>query len=85
MNYINNRFLLQKRPTGMPEDNCWVMDSEKITELKKQGIFIKKYLIQEKKTPSYLQIPPLYLLAFYLKNYQKKIKKTFVLPIFLIL
>ena len=41
MNYRNNRFLLQKRPTGMPEDNCWVMDSEKITELKKQEILIK--------------------------------------------
>ena len=41
MNYINNRFLLQKRPTGMPEDNCWVMDSQKITELQKQEILIK--------------------------------------------
>ena len=47
MNYINNRFLLQKRPTGMPEDNCWVMDSQKITELQKQEIlFIKKLIIK---------------------------------------
>ena len=25
----------------MPEDNCWVMDSQKITELQKQEILIK--------------------------------------------
>ena len=41
MNYLNNRFLLQKRPMGMPEDNCWVMDSEEITELKEKEILIK--------------------------------------------
>ena len=41
MNYVNNRFLLQKRPTGMPEDDCWIMDSEEITDLKNQEILIK--------------------------------------------
>ena len=65
MNYINNRFLLQKRPIGMPEDNCWVMDSEKITELKKQEILIKaEYLsidpyMRGKMNDSISYTPPL--------------------------
>ena len=65
MNYINKRFLLQKRPTGMPEDNCWVMDSEKITELKKQEILIKaEYLsidpyMRGKMNDSISYTPPL--------------------------
>ena len=65
MNYINNRFLLHKRPTGMPEDNCWVMDSEKITELKKQEILIKaEYLsidpyMRGKMNDSISYTPPL--------------------------
>ena len=66
-----------------------VADADWIVEAVVERIDIKhniyKYLIQEKKTPSYPQIHPLYLLAFYLKNYPKKIKKTFVLHIFLIL
>ena len=65
MNYINNRFLLQKRPTGMPEDNCWVMDSQKITELQKQEILIKaEYLsidpyMRGKMNDSISYTPPL--------------------------
>ena len=41
MKYTNSRFLLNKRPTGMPDDECWVMDSEEITELKEKEILIK--------------------------------------------
>ena len=65
MNYINNRFLLQKRPTGMPEDNCWIMDSQKITELQKQEILIKaEYLsidpyMRGKMNDSISYTPPL--------------------------
>ena len=65
MNYINNRFLLQKRPTGMPEDNCWVMDSKEITELKEQEILVKaEYLsidpyMRGKMNDSISYTPPL--------------------------
>ncbi len=46
MNYINKRFLLQKRPTGMPENDCWIIDSKEITELKQQEILIKLNISQ---------------------------------------
>ena len=65
MNYVNNRFLLQKRPTGMPEDDCWIMDSEEITELKDQEILIKaEYLsidpyMRGKMNDSISYTPPL--------------------------
>ena len=35
MEYINKQFLLDKRPLGMPEDDCWKLNEEKITSLKK--------------------------------------------------
>ena len=45
MEYLNKQFLLNKRPTGMPEDDCWKLREEKITSLKKNEIIIEvKYL-----------------------------------------
>ena len=33
--------MLNKRPKGMPDDECWVLDSEVITDLKKGEILIQ--------------------------------------------
>ena len=41
MNYKNLRFLMNKRPKGMPEDDCWLLDSEEITDLKNNEILIQ--------------------------------------------
>ena len=41
MNYKNLRFLLNKRPKGMPEDDCWVLDNETITDLNHNEILIQ--------------------------------------------
>lgn len=41
MNYRNTLYLLNKRPDGMPEDNCWAIDEEKITYLHNNEILIK--------------------------------------------
>ena len=41
MNYHNSRFLLNKRPKGMPEDDCWVLDKETITDLNHNEILIQ--------------------------------------------
>ena len=41
MKHINNQWLLQKRPTGMPSDNCWKINENVITEIKKNEILIK--------------------------------------------
>ena len=45
MEYINKQYLLDKRPTGMPTDDCWKLHEEKITSLGKNEILIEaKYL-----------------------------------------
>ena len=45
MEYTNKQFLLAKRPEGMPEDDCWKLNENKITSLKKNEILIEvKYL-----------------------------------------
>ena len=45
MSYINQQFLLNKRPIRMPEDDCWILNEESVTPLKKNEILIKvKYL-----------------------------------------
>ena len=44
MNYKNLRFLLNKRPKGMPEDDCWLLDSQEITDLKNNEILIQTEL-----------------------------------------
>ncbi len=41
MDYKNTRFLLNKRPEGMPDDTCWVMDTETISKLDNKEILIK--------------------------------------------
>jgi len=45
MEYLNTQYLLNKRPKGMPDDDCWKMHQEKITSLDKNEILIEvKYL-----------------------------------------
>ena len=41
MNYHNSRFLLNKRPKGMPQDDCWVLDTKTITDLNHNEILIQ--------------------------------------------
>ncbi len=41
MKYNNSRFLLNKRPMGMPEDECWALNSEVITDLNNGEILIQ--------------------------------------------
>ena len=41
MKYINTQYLLNKRPKGMPEDDCWKINEQEITELKKNEVLIK--------------------------------------------
>ena len=45
MNYLNTQYLLDKRPSGMPDDDCWKLHQEAITSLEKNEILIEaKYL-----------------------------------------
>ena len=45
MEYLNTQYLLDKRPRGMPSDECWKLHQEKITSLDKNEILIEvKYL-----------------------------------------
>ena len=45
MEYKNKQFLLDKRPSGMPEDSCWKLNEETITSIKNNEIIIEvKYL-----------------------------------------
>ena len=41
MNYTNTKYLLDKRPLGMPEDDCWVIDKEFISSIANGEILIK--------------------------------------------
>ena len=45
MEYINKQLLLDKRPTGMPEDDCWKLNEEIISTIGSNEIIIEvKYL-----------------------------------------
>ena len=45
MEYKNIQLLLNKRPKGMPDDDCWRINNETITSIGKNEILIKvKYL-----------------------------------------
>lgn len=45
MKYNNTRFLLAKRPIGMPGDECWELSHQQITTLEKNEILIEaRYL-----------------------------------------
>ena len=45
MEYQNNQLLLNKRPDGMPDDDCWKLNTEIINSLNKNEILIEvKYL-----------------------------------------
>ena len=45
MEYLNTQYLLDKRPRGMPSDECWKLHQQKITSLDKNEILIEvKYL-----------------------------------------
>ena len=65
MNYHNSRFLLNKRPKGMPEDECWALDTETITDLNHNEILIQsEYLsidpyMRGKMNDSLSYTPPL--------------------------
>jgi len=41
MNYVNRRILLAKRPSGMPEDDCWKNDEINVTDIKNNQILIE--------------------------------------------
>ena len=41
MNYENNRWLLNKRPSGMPGDECWLLNKEIISDISKNEILIQ--------------------------------------------
>ena len=41
MNYQNKQWLLNKRPVGMPEDDCWKLNNQLITGISKNEILIK--------------------------------------------
>ena len=57
MNYKNTRYLLTKRPEGMPEDDCWAIDEEAITTLENNEILIKAdYLSIDPYTVSYTHL-----------------------------
>ena len=45
MEYKNKQFLLDKRPSGMPEDSCWKLNEEIISSIQNNEIIIEvKYL-----------------------------------------
>ena len=41
MEYLNKRMLLNKRPIGMPGDDCWILDKKIISSIKKNQLIIK--------------------------------------------
>ena len=41
MNYTNIKYLLHKRPLGMPEDDCWIIENESISSIANGEILIK--------------------------------------------
>ena len=41
MNYLNTQYLLDKRPSGMPKDDCWKVHQDPITSLEKNEILNK--------------------------------------------
>ena len=41
MNYKNMQWLLDKRPTGMPENECWKLNEDEISEIGKNEILIE--------------------------------------------
>ena len=45
MEYMNKQLLLNKRPEGMPKDDCWKMNEEMISTIRNNEILIEvKYL-----------------------------------------
>ena len=40
MEYQNNQLLLNKRPDGMPDDDCWKLNTETVNSLNKNEILI---------------------------------------------
>jgi len=41
VNYKNTKYLLNKRPLGMPEDDCWIIENESISSIANGEILIK--------------------------------------------
>mgnify|MGYP005714703557 CR=1 FL=1 len=45
MEYLNKQYLLDKRPIGMPQDDCWKLNDQLIRSTEKNEIIIEvKYL-----------------------------------------
>ena len=63
MEYLNKQYLLDKRPTGMPEDDCWKLNDELITSLKKNEIIMEISTLEH-----FLWIPPLETLSGHLPS-----------------
>ena len=56
MNYNNSRFLLNKRPKGMPENDCWTLNSEIIKDLNNGEVLIQtEYLSIDKNLTNKLK------------------------------
>ena len=46
MEYNNTQFLLAKRPVGMPDNECWELNHQKIKSLEKNEILIEANIFQ---------------------------------------
>ena len=57
MEYINKRYLLDKRPIGMPNDDCWKLEEEKISSIEKNEIliFFSIFRFFDQRTSVFLQ------------------------------
>ena len=58
MEYKNTQLLLNKRPKGMPEDDCWKVNSEAITSLEDNEILIDQ--VAEKRNLPFIDIARIY-------------------------
>ena len=38
---INKKWVLNKRPEGMPEDDCWKLEEVPVPEIEEENILIK--------------------------------------------
>ena len=48
MEYINKKFLLVKRPQGMPQDDCWKFESNTIDTIKRGEIIMGREILRTK-------------------------------------
>ena len=48
---INKKWVLNKRPEGMPDDDCWKLEEVPIPEVKEGSILIKTCLLYTSPSP----------------------------------